>query len=130
MTALELASIPAEKTKALISFAVTAKLICAFVFANAKCWFSHDAAQSYSGSTFFYVFTARSMSKTLNQVVAKTMINCISCKVHGSAKVHSCMAQSLRAQYHAISDKVHSKSKRRRKPYVFSEYFEEQMCNA
>ena len=32
------------KTKALISFAVTAKLICVFVFANAKCWFSHDAA--------------------------------------------------------------------------------------
>ena len=33
------------KTKALISFAVTAKLICVFVFAYAKCRFSHDAAQ-------------------------------------------------------------------------------------
>ena len=32
------------KTKALISFAVTAKLICDFVFAYAKSWFSHDAA--------------------------------------------------------------------------------------
>ena len=32
------------KTKALISFAVTAKVICVFVFAYAKCWFSHDAA--------------------------------------------------------------------------------------
>ena len=32
------------KTKALISFAVTAKLICVFVFAYAKGWFSHDAA--------------------------------------------------------------------------------------
>ena len=31
------------KTKALISFAVTAKLICIFVFAYADCWFS-DAA--------------------------------------------------------------------------------------
>ena len=31
------------KTKALISFAVTAKLICVFVFAYADCWFSHDA---------------------------------------------------------------------------------------
>ena len=30
------------KTKALISFAVTAKLICVFVFAYAKRWFSHD----------------------------------------------------------------------------------------
>ena len=29
---------------ALISFAVTAKLICVFDFAYAKCWFSHDAA--------------------------------------------------------------------------------------
>ena len=33
------------KTKALISFAVTAKLICAFVFAYANCWFSQEAAQ-------------------------------------------------------------------------------------
>ena len=33
------------KTKALISFAVTAKLICVFVFAYLNCWFSHDAAQ-------------------------------------------------------------------------------------
>ena len=32
------------KTKALISFAVTAKLICAFVFAYVDCWFSHVAA--------------------------------------------------------------------------------------
>ena len=31
-------------TKALISFAVTPKLICAFVFAQAKVRFSHDAA--------------------------------------------------------------------------------------
>ena len=33
------------KTKALISFAVTVKLICVFVFAYAKCLFSHDVAQ-------------------------------------------------------------------------------------
>ena len=32
------------KTKALISFAVTAKLICSFVFAYAKSQFSYDAA--------------------------------------------------------------------------------------
>ena len=32
------------KTKALISFAVTAKLICVFVFAYAKSRFSHNAA--------------------------------------------------------------------------------------
>ena len=33
------------QTKALISFAVTAKLICAFVFAYADCLFSHAASQ-------------------------------------------------------------------------------------
>ena len=33
------------KTKALISFAVTAKLICVFVFAYADCWFAHVAAE-------------------------------------------------------------------------------------
>ena len=32
------------KTKALISFAVTAKLICVFVFAYAKSRFSHGEA--------------------------------------------------------------------------------------
>ena len=32
------------KTKTLISFAVTAKLISVFVFAYAKCRFSHDGA--------------------------------------------------------------------------------------
>ena len=32
------------KTKVLISFAVTVKLICAFVFALAKIHFSHDVA--------------------------------------------------------------------------------------
>ena len=32
------------KTKALISFAVTAKLICVFVFVYAKSQFSHDGA--------------------------------------------------------------------------------------
>ena len=39
--------IRAAKAKALISFAVTAKLICAFVFAYADCWFSHAAAQLF-----------------------------------------------------------------------------------
>ena len=38
-------TIRVAKTKALISFAVTAKLICVLVFAYAVCWFSHEAAQ-------------------------------------------------------------------------------------
>ena len=37
-------TIHVAKTKALISFAVTAKLICVFVFASAKIRFSHKAA--------------------------------------------------------------------------------------
>ena len=41
-------TIHVAKTKALISFAVTAKLICVFVFAYADCWFSHEKAQMYS----------------------------------------------------------------------------------
>ena len=36
------------KTKALISFAVTAKLICVFVFAYAKCGFPRDADHLFS----------------------------------------------------------------------------------
>ena len=45
-------------TKALISFAVTAKLICAFVFAYAKRWFSHDVAQMiYSSAHLRYLGT-------------------------------------------------------------------------
>ena len=40
-------TINVAKTKAPISFAVTAKLICAFVFAYVKCLNSHDAAQIY-----------------------------------------------------------------------------------
>ena len=36
------------KTKALISFAVTAKLICVFVVAYTKIRFSHDAARIIS----------------------------------------------------------------------------------
>ena len=38
-------SIHVVKTKALISCAVTAQLICVFVSANAKSRFSHDAAR-------------------------------------------------------------------------------------
>ena len=40
-------TIRVAKTKALISFAVTAKLICVFVFAYAKSQFSHDAAHLF-----------------------------------------------------------------------------------
>ena len=41
-------TIRVAETKALICFAVTAKLICTFVFTHAYCWFSHAAAHSHS----------------------------------------------------------------------------------
>ena len=36
---------PSSGNKGVISFTVTAKLICAFVFAYGDCWFSNEAAQ-------------------------------------------------------------------------------------
>ena len=48
------------KTKALISFPFTAKLICVFVFAYAKSLFYHDAAHivklGFTGVFFFFSF--------------------------------------------------------------------------
>ena len=44
------------KTKALISFAVTAKLICVFVFAYAKSLFSHDEAHFVLDASTTVVF--------------------------------------------------------------------------
>ena len=39
------------KTKALIRFVVTTKLICVFVFPYAKCWFSYEVdLMFYCGS--------------------------------------------------------------------------------
>ena len=56
-----------EKTKALISFEVTAKLISVFVFAYAKRWFSHDAAH------LFLIYQGHMFIK----IVAKHLIMCI-----------------------------------------------------
>ena len=42
------------KTKTLISFAVTAKLICVCVLAYADCWFSHEAAQMIANADLFF----------------------------------------------------------------------------
>ena len=47
------------KTKELISFAATAKLICTFVFGYAKRLFSHDAAQLSSDYTFHFKYLAK-----------------------------------------------------------------------
>ena len=43
---------PCSENEGVISFAVTAKLICAFVFAYAYCWFSHVAAHMMRSTNF------------------------------------------------------------------------------
>ena len=43
------------KTKALISFTVTAKLICVFIFAYAKSRFSHNGAQLKPVPTTYFM---------------------------------------------------------------------------
>ena len=54
------------KTKTLISFAVTAKLICVFVFAYAKRLFSRDAADFAFYSVETYVVGASILMSTHN----------------------------------------------------------------
>ena len=46
------------KTKALISCAVTAQLICVFVFAYANCWFSYVKALNESMELHFNEISA------------------------------------------------------------------------
>ena len=67
------------KTRALISFAVTAKLICVFVFANADCWFSRVVAQIITTKFVcliqFYVpfkFISTHMRRVYQKVKSKT----------------------------------------------------------
>ena len=45
------------KTKALISCAVTAQLICVFVFAYANCWVSHGKAHLSESTKFKLSFS-------------------------------------------------------------------------
>ena len=78
-------TIRVAKAKALISLAVTAKLICLFVFAYADCWFSHGAAQMYMmidenqdwPENLLWGFPTRSHRMRLNshRRMARSMIN-------------------------------------------------------
>ena len=67
-------TIRVAKTKVLISYAVTAQLICAFVFAYADCWFSDTVAH------IVQIFMYEQWS-------------------HG---VQSCVLESIRSKYHNI----------------------------
>ena len=74
---------PCNENKGAISFAVTAKLICAFVFAYAKIRFSHDAAHDDSLSivstdrmlkkTFLVANPLNDFTKTLNIKIQNTL---------------------------------------------------------
>ena len=59
------------KAKALISFAVTAKLICVFVFAYAKCLFSHDAAHYFTLTLDIELDNAKHELKKCMRVIIK-----------------------------------------------------------
>ena len=65
------------KTKALISFAITAKLICAFVFAYAKCCLSHGEAQLSNRIIKSRLFDcrAKSISRGINDAGSAVKIN-------------------------------------------------------
>ena len=67
-------SIHISKTKALISFAVTAKQICVFVFAYAKLCFFHDvqcSSLTIELSTCTFFITNKSTSITFTELYSK-----------------------------------------------------------
>ena len=72
------------KTKALISFAVTAKLICVFFFAYAKCWFSHDAAHF----SFFLVSSSNGPGSIHHNLFINTIVG---------VEASSCVSYHIRA---------------------------------
>ena len=73
------------KTKVLISFVVTAKLICIFVFAYIDCWFSHEVAQMCNNvicAIYVYRFQCQSMYSEIVIVLvnqpSRTFAKCFS----------------------------------------------------
>ena len=73
-------SIRVAKIKALISFAVTAELICVFVFAYAKSRFSHDAAH-FSMLSFSTIKTGK-----VNVPLAKKLVFGLSDRFRGRTR--------------------------------------------
>ena len=87
-------TIPAAKTKVLISCAVTVQLICVFVFAYANCWFSHAAAQIYT--TTLKIIGLNNVSQTLhghNEVILLPSLSFLTWVTH-SPTVSLCLAES------------------------------------
>ena len=71
------------KTKALISFAVTAKLIWVFVFAYAKSRFSHDAAHMLL-QTAAVKMTISNENLDIVVKFAKTTYKCLQIQIVGA----------------------------------------------
>ena len=92
------------KTKALISFAVTAKLICVFVFAYAKSRFSHDEAHYLSGRTVPALNRGR--SSTNDQSHINFSFPCYQCDECG----YTCAAPSIL--------EIHKRRHSGLKPYI------------
>ena len=57
---------PCSENKGVISFAVTVKLICVFVFAYAKSRFSHDEAQLISAFNGLFIIYFEKVKKVHN----------------------------------------------------------------
>ena len=57
------------KTKALVSCAVTAQLICAFIFAWEKVWLSHEVAHLF----LMYHLVPASFHRTLERALQKSL---------------------------------------------------------
>ena len=78
------------KTKALISFAVTAKLICVFVFAYAKIRFSHDAAHM-TGS-----LTVASLEQVARQLSSNGL------KLMSVTKSENCKTKKIKRSFRVL----------------------------
>ena len=73
------------KTKALISCAVTAQLICDFVFTYAKSWVSHDVLKlNILQATNINVFCTLQYYKYIYARLTSSLVQCLSvqCLVH------------------------------------------------
>ena len=100
------------KTKALISSSVTAQLICAFVFAYAKCRFSHDVA--YIGLVMFQLSedvclelgsaALNSLSKQMTEQTGTFMLTC-PCNLD-PLEPHFYMSLDVRKPVFGVSDLV------------------------
>ena len=79
------------KTKVLISFAVTAKLICVFVFAYAKIRFSHDAAH------ISVIIKLKMHNTNFSKFTIKHFISSLSCEFSKcvSIKISACKFYKL-----------------------------------